>query len=293
MQAPRFAALILAAGMALPAAAQSVGGYPQPWFVYSVTPVCQLWQNGVQQCVPVALVGPAPAAVPAGLQPLTAAPSLPLPAAPMAAPSLPWPGAMFPFPFVQAAPGPAFVAPAAPSGALAAAPAKPVAAATPAPSAAPAMTAPARVEAVALPAPAATPAAELPPAPLPAAVAPAASPAGPAHAPGAILFAFDSADLDADGQQQLDAWLADSPRKGPIRITGHADRLGPAPYNQALSLRRARSVLRYLADKGVRPNDIRIAGKGERAPVVHCEGGPTPETRDCLAPNRRVEINPI
>lgn len=271
MQARLFAALIVSAGTAMPAAAQSINAYPPSWFVYAVTPFCQLWQNGVQACFPVALVGPAPTALPAGLQPLMPPPVAALPANPQPVPGVAWPGAMPPYP----------VAP------MALAPMSPA----PAPVPTPAASRPGAggEQPASAPAAARQPPASPAPAQAPAMTADTPPPARPDQV--TVLFAFDSADLTADGQDQLDAWLAGAPGDAPIRVTGHADRLGPASYNQALSLRRARSVLHYLTGKGARPNDIRVAAKGEYAPVVQCRGGPTPETKDCLAPNRRVEIS--
>lgn len=136
--------------------------------------------------------------------------------------------------------------------------------------------------------------------PAPAAPAPApvqATPAVPAAAPAKMEdalahFEFDRAELTEAGRSVLDAWLVRTPKGIPARVTGHADRLGSSAYNLTLSRRRAESVARYLTDKGMRPNDIRLAAKGENVPVVTCRGGPTPATKDCLAPNRRVEIDP-
>ena len=91
----------------------------------------------------------------------------------------------------------------------------------------------------------------------------------------------------------IDAWLLIAPPNLAVRVTGHADRLGPTAYNQALSNRRAESVRRYLIDKGMKPEDIQIEAKGEAAPITHCKGGPNPNTIACLAPNRRAELNPF
>lgn len=105
-------------------------------------------------------------------------------------------------------------------------------------------------------------------------------------------FEFDRADLTDADRAALDGWLAAAPRDVPIQVSGHADRLGPPVYNQKLSLRRAESVARHLIDRGRRPQGIHLLAMGETRPVVTCPGGPTPATKACLAPNRRVEINP-
>jgi outer membrane protein OmpA-like peptidoglycan-associated protein len=107
-----------------------------------------------------------------------------------------------------------------------------------------------------------------------------------------VHFAFDSAELDASGRLVLDAWLLQGgSRDRQIRITGYADRLGPEPYNLLLSKQRAEAVQRYLADKGMKTENLEILALGEQHPVVRCKGGPTPATKACLAPNRRAEIS--
>jgi OOP family OmpA-OmpF porin len=103
-------------------------------------------------------------------------------------------------------------------------------------------------------------------------------------------FEFDNAELTETGRMTLDAWLKQLPPGLRVRITGHADRFGSNRYNMSLSRRRAESVKHYLADKGMRAEDMVVFAKGETQPLVHCKGGATPKTKACLAPNRRVEI---
>lgn len=105
-------------------------------------------------------------------------------------------------------------------------------------------------------------------------------------------FDFDSANLTDAGRAVLDAWLAEAPKDKTIRVSGHADRLGPDPYNLKLSLRRADAVKQYLIGKGLNPRRIELEARGESDPVKRCKGDPTPATKDCLAPNRRVMIVP-
>lgn len=103
-------------------------------------------------------------------------------------------------------------------------------------------------------------------------------------------FEFDSAELTPVGRAMLDAWIKQASGNVPIVVTGHADRLGPEPYNEKLSLLRAEAVKNYLASKGKTAKRIVILGKGEKVPLVECSGDATPETKSCLAPNRRAEI---
>jgi OOP family OmpA-OmpF porin len=106
-------------------------------------------------------------------------------------------------------------------------------------------------------------------------------------------FAFDSATLTPKGRQTLDE-LATNVRQAEegtkIRITGYADRIGPAAYNEMLSKRRAQAVADYLASKGVSAMDMQVAGKGSSAPLVACEGKRGRSLIECLGPNRRTQI---
>lgn len=279
--------------------------------VYAVTPYCQVLTNGLRVCQPIGLVGPAPNSPAAAYQPLVrlplAPPSVQPPGMPVfaypsyganpflppqAVPYLPW----------QTAPGtpaPAAADPVAGAEATAALPsiAQPAvqattpAAATPGPmpseppaqqpAAAHAATAPAQT-APAVPAPAATAAADT-----------AATAAEAAAAEAAVAhFEFDRAELTEAGRAALDAWLAGNAKVTRVVVTGHADRLGPAPYNLDLSRRRAEAARDYLVQKGMDPRLITIVAMGETLPVKHCKGRPSPATIACLAPNRRVVIDP-
>lgn len=226
------------------------------------------------------------AAAPAPATPATGVTATPVSPAPTAAPTqakapaaAPMPA---PLPIAAPVPAPAPSAMPAHAPAPAAAPAAPPAT-TVAP-AAPAASAP-----VAAPAPSANAASTAPGAPA-APVAPAPAAAGSDEA--LAHFAFASAELTEAGRATLDAWLARAPKGKRVSITGYADRLGPAPYNLKLSRQRAEAVRRYLTGKGLNAKRIRLVAKGEAAPVKHCPGGATPATKACLAPNRRVVIDP-
>lgn len=111
------------------------------------------------------------------------------------------------------------------------------------------------------------------------------------------LFSFDKfspQDMAPAGFQQLNemtARLNDVYQKvGSIRVIGHTDRLGSIEYNQALSERRAKTVADYLRNKGVNANFV-VEGRGESQPVQQCDDNLHGQAlRDCLQPNRRVEI---
>ncbi len=70
-----------------------------------------------------------------------------------------------------------------------------------------------------------------------------------------------------------------------IDVIGHTDRVGPLVYNDTLSLKRAERVRKDFVNRGLPAEAIRIAGRGEREPVV-LTADEVSEPR-----NRRVEIN--
>jgi len=117
------------------------------------------------------------------------------------------------------------------------------------------------------------------------------------HKDALAHFDFDSAELTAAGRNMLNTWLegtvAVTSGTTPILVTGHADRLGSAPYNQALSFMRADAVKKYLTDKGISPSRIKLLAHGDTMPVINCSGGANPQTIACLAPNRRAEVEAL
>ena len=110
------------------------------------------------------------------------------------------------------------------------------------------------------------------------------------------LFGFDSAKLSMP-QPKLDdiaAALQADPSITDVDITGYTDRLGSSKYNQKLSERRANAVREYLISHGVDAKRLKAYGKGEKNPVVtDCHQKKRSELIACLAPNRRVEVEPI
>jgi OOP family OmpA-OmpF porin len=109
------------------------------------------------------------------------------------------------------------------------------------------------------------------------------------------LFPFDSAQL-GPSQPELDqiaAALKADASITDVTITGYADRIGSERYNKALSERRAQAVRDYLVEQGVASERLSAIGKGEDNPVVTCEKMPLAELKECLRPNRRVEVEDI
>ena len=117
-----------------------------------------------------------------------------------------------------------------------------------------------------------------------------------------MLFAFDSANLSAEGQIALDDLVSRMAGMDieVILATGYADRLGAEAYNQKLSEARAQSVKDYLATKGVDADRVQTEGRGSAEAVVECAnpskaGAVKTKAQlvDCLAPNRRAVIEVI
>jgi OmpA-OmpF porin, OOP family len=103
-----------------------------------------------------------------------------------------------------------------------------------------------------------------------------------------IEFAFDKAEVRPAGAIVLDA-AAEQLRACPdvkIYVDGYTDSTGPEDYNMGLSRRRADSVKRYLAGKGVNADRMTTRGFGESDPIA------SNATREGRARNRRVELKP-
>ncbi len=112
-----------------------------------------------------------------------------------------------------------------------------------------------------------------------------------------VLFNFNKATLKPEGQQALDQLYTQlsnlDPKDGSVVVLGYTDRIGSDAYNQGLSEKRAQSVVDYLISKGIPSNKISARGMGESNPVTGntCDNVKArPALIDCLAPDRRVEI---
>jgi OOP family OmpA-OmpF porin len=112
---------------------------------------------------------------------------------------------------------------------------------------------------------------------------------------GSTLFGSAEDVLTPGGKKALDKVIADNPtlvlRK--IKVTGHTDNMGKEDDNRRLSLRRAEAVRKYLISRDGNFR-VEVAGLGETQPLVKCDAKkPRAELIRCLAPNRRVEIEPL
>lgn len=108
-----------------------------------------------------------------------------------------------------------------------------------------------------------------------------------------VLFDFDSDVLRLEGRRSIERFtdVLNSEFSNPqLQVFGFTDRIGDDAYNQRLSERRAQAVKRVLEENGVPAYSTRAVGMGESNPVTACPGVSGAALRDCLQPNRRVEI---
>jgi outer membrane protein OmpA-like peptidoglycan-associated protein len=107
-------------------------------------------------------------------------------------------------------------------------------------------------------------------------------------------FAPGSARLTHAGRERLDMMLLSvqvPTQFHDLQVVGFTDRTGTAKNNLKLSQRRAEAVSRYLVEGGVPADTITATGKGERESVAECGKKKGKALSECLAPDRRVEIN--
>ena len=104
-----------------------------------------------------------------------------------------------------------------------------------------------------------------------------------------VNFDFDSARVRSDAGAKLagviDVLKASSAVK--VRVVGHTDSTGSEAYNLGLSDRRATSVRKYMAGKGISMTRMSAIGKGEGEPLV------SNKSRAGRAVNRRVEFEVV
>ena len=146
------------------------------------------------------------------------------------------------------------------------------------------------------------------PAPAPAVVAvtppppPSAAAPAPAAPPKArVLFNFDrhTAKEIRRGVDEIDALVQRmNAEPGLVKgmvLVGHADRLnstGQKDYNVRLAEKRVQTVRGLLLQRGVPARMIRTESRADTEQVLGCEARFTnvTELRECLLPNRRVEV---
>ncbi len=101
-----------------------------------------------------------------------------------------------------------------------------------------------------------------------------------------IYFDTGSTSLSADADKQLSEVMdtIKSLSSTNIAVIGHSDSVGTIQVNDALSLKRAESVVDALAAKGIDRKNIEVTNHGKANPLV-----PTPDGVE-EPRNRRVEV---
>jgi outer membrane protein OmpA-like peptidoglycan-associated protein len=116
----------------------------------------------------------------------------------------------------------------------------------------------------------------------------AALAAQPGRPTSFVLYFLENRDELTPVSRQMLSSVVDEIARRPapeIVVIGHTDRVGPVPYNDTLSLRRAERVRDELVKVGITADRIRVEGRGEREPLV-------PTADEVAEPrNRRVEIS--
>lgn len=100
-----------------------------------------------------------------------------------------------------------------------------------------------------------------------------------------VHFPFDSATLSAADQQSLLASLDKAGKVGSVLIVGFTDSVGTDKYNDALSVKRADAVKKFLLSQHIEESTIVVQGRGEKSPVD------TNNTSTGRAHNRRAEVD--
>lgn len=132
-----------------------------------------------------------------------------------------------------------------------------------------------------------------------------ATPATPAPKPSVpreyaletdALFEFGKAEIRASGYNAIESLvqrlLQDFSSVERIRVVGYTDPIGSAAFNKKLSQQRADVVARQISSRNI-PVEKGIEAEG-RGPIelvkTGCGNTPTPENKNCHAPNRRVMV---
>jgi OOP family OmpA-OmpF porin len=131
------------------------------------------------------------------------------------------------------------------------------------------------------------PVVEAPPAPVPQNV--------PFRVSMDALFDFDKSALRPEGKAALDelAQRLAVTQYDKLTIVGHADRIGPAAYNEKLSKRRASAIRDYLIAQGIDAQRMTASGVGESQPITSCHGLHGKRLIACLQPDRHAELTAV
>src|SRR5699024_4493167 len=106
-----------------------------------------------------------------------------------------------------------------------------------------------------------------------------------------IYFDFDKATIRPDAEVQMEKLyqVMNTYPKLHILIRSHTDSRGSDAYNMDLSHRRAMATKKWLVDKGIDANRLKIEWLGESDPINGCVDG-VPCTEEEYQANRRSEF---
>ncbi len=101
-----------------------------------------------------------------------------------------------------------------------------------------------------------------------------------------VQFDYNSAKLNNDTDEELKKLLKflKTHSGTHIEILGHTDDQGNNEYNQRLSLSRAKAVVQYLIDEGIKSNRMTSFGYGKSTPLIKSAD------ENARKINRRVEV---
>lgn len=110
-----------------------------------------------------------------------------------------------------------------------------------------------------------------------------------------VKFGFDS-DRMLPGQNdslKKDVELAQKTIESgeKVVVEGYACQIGDAPYNMALTQRRASNIKKQFVNAGLSIDKIEAVGRGQENPIVWSDAQNRATRIKELAPNRRVELH--
>lgn len=101
-----------------------------------------------------------------------------------------------------------------------------------------------------------------------------------------VHFEFNSYQLLSEGVEYLESlaeYLTEHPDTK-LLLVGHTDDVGSKPFNEKLSLKRAKSVCDYLIRKGISQSNLQFKGMGDSEPLY------SNASEKGRSKNRRVEL---
>lgn len=109
-----------------------------------------------------------------------------------------------------------------------------------------------------------------------------------------IFFGFNSADLEPEGREKVEALakILNHPRavQRKVTIEGHADALGSQTYNLKLSQERAEAVEQAMISAQMQKDRLYAEGFGETRPIAPNMNPDGSDNLEGRAQNRRVEV---